>query len=229
MILEQLGSIELRIIGCLIEKENTTPDQYPLSLNSLTLACNQKSNREPVLDLSENQVQKGIDSLNERGLIMEASGYGARVAKYKHRFCNTEFSELQLNQKQIAIICLLFLRGPQTPGELRTRTQRLATFGNVVALEQELRIMEEHTPPFVKQLKRELGKRESRFIHLFGSEQEIGSENSSQLDSIVEVESLHNSTSNNLIDDQTQSRISALETEVAELRTIVDELKVLLE
>ena len=105
---------EARVIGCLLEKEVTTPEQYPLSLNALTLACNQKTSREPVLELTEAQVQAALDSLNKKRLISEQSGFGSRVVKYKHRFCNTEFSELQLSSAAVAIICLLLLRGPQT-------------------------------------------------------------------------------------------------------------------
>src|SRR5690606_4993405 len=111
--------IETRVIGSLIEKSLTTPDQYPLSINALTNACNQKSNREPVLDLAEATVKEVTESLVEAGLVTEVSGWGSRVIKYKHRFCNTEFSDLKLTDQELAIICVLFLRGAQTPGELR--------------------------------------------------------------------------------------------------------------
>ncbi|MGL5669014.1 MAG: YceH family protein, partial [Shewanella sp.] len=126
---------EARVIGCLLEKEVITPEQYPLSLNALTLACNQKTSRDPVLDLSEAQVQDALDSLNKKRLISEQSGFGSRVVKYKHRFCNTEFSELQLSSAAVAIVCLLLLRGPQTPGELRTRSNRLHDFKDVFEVE----------------------------------------------------------------------------------------------
>ena len=126
-----LSLVEQRIIGCLLEKQQTTPDQYPLSLNSLTNACNQKSNREPVLDLSESEVQDGLDTLVEKRLVTVDEGLSGRVSKYAHRFCNTEFGSIKLTDQQKAIICLMLVRGAQTPGELRTRSNRLASFSNV--------------------------------------------------------------------------------------------------
>lgn len=163
-----LTLIETRIIGALVEKEITTPDQYPLSLNSLTLACNQKSNREPVLSLSESEVQAGLEQLQQRRLVREETGYGSRVAKYRHRFCNTEFSELQLSAQELALVTVLFLRGPQTPGELRARTQRLADFSDVEQVEKALQRLSQHQPdPLVVRLERLPGKREHRYAHLF--------------------------------------------------------------
>ncbi|MGX7652432.1 YceH family protein [Shewanella putrefaciens] len=158
---------EARVIGCLLEKEITTPEQYPLSLNALTLACNQKTSREPVLDLSEAQVQDALDSLTKKRLISEQSGFGSRVVKYKHRFCNTEFSELQLSPAAVAIVCLLLLRGPQTPGELRTRSNRLHEFKDVIEVEDCIKQLISRTKPILKQLPREPGRRESRYVELF--------------------------------------------------------------
>ncbi|MEO0889149.1 MAG: YceH family protein, partial [Pseudomonadota bacterium] len=123
----ELTAIEARVIGCLIEKEVTTPDQYPLSLNALTNACNQKSNREPVMSLSEADVLDAVDALIERRLVSDESGFNSRVSKYQHRFCNTEFGDLQLTEQEKGIVCCMLLRGAQTPGEIRTRTNRLAT------------------------------------------------------------------------------------------------------
>ena len=162
---------QTRVIGVMLEKETTTPEHYPLSLNALTNACNQKSNRDPVMTLSEAEVQNNIDQLIElKQLIVDSNGSG-RVNKYKHRFCNTPFGSLQLTDQQRAILCVLFLRGPQTPGELRTRTNRLAEFANVdeveVALEQ---LQQLDRLPLVKKLAREPGKRESRYCHLFADE-----------------------------------------------------------
>src|SRR3954464_3109806 len=122
----QLTLLEARVIGCLIEKAITTPDQYPLSLNALVNACNQKSNRDPMMDLSESTVQQTLDGLSKKHLVMEKSGFGSRVPKYQHRFCNTEFGNLKLSSQELAIVCELLLRGPQTPGELRTRASRMA-------------------------------------------------------------------------------------------------------
>src|SRR5271170_6900035 len=113
----ELSALEARVIGCLIEKQVTTPEQYPLSLNALTNACNQKSNRDPMLELTEMQVQALIDALSRKHLVLERSGFGSRVAKYQQRFCNMEFSSLQFTPQERAIVCELLLRGPQTPGE----------------------------------------------------------------------------------------------------------------
>ena len=157
---------ETRVIGCLLEKESTTPDQYPLSLNALTNACNQKSNREPVLSLSESEVLDAIGSLKQERLISEDTG--ARVSKYRHRFCNTEFGSLQLTEQERGIICVLFLRGPQTPGELRSRTSRLAEFTDVRQVEDVLKNLAQRE--MVVQLPREAGKRESRYAHQFSGE-----------------------------------------------------------
>ncbi|WP_417224214.1 YceH family protein [Amphritea sp.] len=163
-----LSLLQTRVIGCLIEKEKTTPDQYPLTLNALTTACNQKSNRDPVMDLSDTDVQTVIDELSQKRLVREETGFGSRVAKYKHRFCNTEFSELKLSEQELAIICTLFLRGPQTPGELRSRTNRLCSFRDVHETETVLQKMSEREEyPLVVRMPREPGKRESRYAHLF--------------------------------------------------------------
>lgn len=157
-----------RVIGVMLEKEITTPDQYPLSLNGLTNGCNQKSNREPVMNWSESDVQEILDQLAAQHLISEQTGFGSRVVKYKHRFCNTEFGSIELNQQQLALICVLLLRGPQTPGELRTRTNRLADFANVSEVEQALASLTSHSEgELVLKLEREPGKRDSRYVQLF--------------------------------------------------------------
>lgn len=169
--MEQNLSLEqLRVIGALLEKETTTPDQYPLSLNALTLACNQKSNREPVMCLSEAEVQDIVQQLLDLRLLTEAPMSG-RVLRYQHRFCNTPFGGLQVSEQQRAILCLLFLRGPQTPGELRSRSQRLANFASVQEVEQSLNELAQHSAgALVLKLEREPGKRESRYAHLFSAE-----------------------------------------------------------
>jgi len=162
-----LSQYETRVLGCLIEKAISTPDQYPLSLNALVNACNQKSNRDPVLELKETTVQDTVDGLIKKFLVSRASGYGSRVTKYQHRFCNTEFGELKLSDRAVAILCELFLRGPQTPGELRTRTERLHKFADVTEVEAELESLAARDEPLVMKLPREPGKRESRYAHLF--------------------------------------------------------------
>jgi uncharacterized protein YceH (UPF0502 family) len=160
---------EARVIGCLIEKEITTPDQYPLSLNALTNACNQKTNRDPVLELSESVVQQAVDSLMKKYMVSDKSaGYGGRVTKYKHRFCNTEFGSLKFSKQELGIICVLLLRGPQTPGELRARTNRLCEFADTEQVESTLKnLMSREDGPFIARLPRAAGARESRYAHLF--------------------------------------------------------------
>jgi uncharacterized protein len=165
----ELNPLEARVIGCLIEKQITTPDQYPLSLNALVNACNQKSNRDPVMDLSEPAVQQILDGLSKKHLVMEKSGFGSRVPKYQHRFCNTEFGSLKLDSQELAIVCELLVRGPQTPGELRTRASRMAGFAATSELEAALaRLRDRPDGPFVVQLAREPNRRDSRWAHLFG-------------------------------------------------------------
>lgn len=170
----ELNSLEARVIGVLLEKEIITPEQYPLSLHALTAACNQKSSRDPVLTLSEQEVQEVIDGLVKKHLISERSGFGSRVAKYQHRFCNTGFGGHEFSAQEVGVLCMLLLRGPQTPGELRTRTQRLCHFDDVNETEQVLQaLMQRNDGPFVARLPREAGKRESRYQHLFGDENEM--------------------------------------------------------
>src|SRR3569833_1262829 len=124
----ELTAFEARVIGCLIEKQVTTPDQYPLSLNALVNASNQKSNRDPVLELDERTVQQTLDGLGRKHLVVERSGFGSRVPKYQHRFCNTEYGTLKLDPQELAVVCELLLRGTQTPGEMRSRVVWLVFF-----------------------------------------------------------------------------------------------------
>ncbi|WP_415903642.1 YceH family protein [Neptuniibacter sp. QD29_5] len=208
-----LTSLQTRVIGCLLEKEITTPDQYPLSLNGLTTACNQKSNREPVLSLDESEVQNVLDELKEKRLVRDESGFGSRVSKFKHRFCNTEFSDLQFTEQQLAVICVLFLRGPQTPGELRTRTNRLCEFKDVSEVEATLTSLADHPMgSLVQRLAREPGKRESRYVHLFSGAVE---------DADVEIAGTDTDDHNLTL----QQRIARLEQEVADLKQEIMTLK----
>ncbi|MCF1428747.1 MAG: DUF480 domain-containing protein [Shewanella sp.] len=216
----QLNSIEGRIIGCLLEKEVTTPEQYPLSLNALTLACNQKTSREPVMSLSETDVQVGLDCLNKKRLISEQSGFGSRVTKYKHRFCNTEFSDLQLSKAEFAIVCLLLLRGPQTPGELRTRSGRLHDFTDIDEVESSLTALASRETPVVKMLPREPGKRESRYTELF-------SEGADELPAAGSVNAIQPAASQT--DTALAERVAHLESEVSELKSQLAQLRALLE
>jgi len=166
-IARNLTPSQTRVIGALLEKELTTPDLYPLSLNSLTSACNQKTNREPVMELSESEVRAVVDELMKLRLVMEESGFGSRVSKIRHRFCNTEFGALKLSPQEVGIVCVLLLRGAQTPGELRTRTNRLCEFTDVSVVERCLDEMAARAEPLTLKLSREPGQRESRYAHLF--------------------------------------------------------------
>jgi hypothetical protein len=166
-----LSPLEARIIGSLIEKQTTTPDQYPLSLNALVNACNQKSNRDPALALTEAEVLAALEGLAARRLVTAQTGFGSRVTKYQHRFCNTEFGSLKFTPQELAIVCELLLRGAQMPGELRARAERLATFRDAAELEGVLQTLAGRDDgPFVVKLAREPGRRESRYMHLFGGE-----------------------------------------------------------
>lgn len=163
-----LSAEQCRIIGVMLEKETTTPEQYPLSINGITTGCNQKSNREPVMSLSDSDVQNIVDELVKMNQLMVDPKASGRVNKYFHRFCDTEFGNLKFTPQQRAIICVLLLRGPQTPGELRTRTNRLAEFADVGEVEVALnQLLDLNNQTLVKKLAREPGKRESRYVQLF--------------------------------------------------------------
>jgi|SRR5712671_3503785 len=164
----ELSTLEARVIGCLLEKQITTPDQYPLSLNSLTSACNQKNNRDPVLDLDDRAVQQLLDGLVRKHFVIERSGFGSRVPKYQHVFCNTEFGSLKFTPIETAIVCELLLRGPQMPGELRSRANRMCAIADVSEVESALQSLSTRADgPFVVRLAKEPGRRESRYMHLF--------------------------------------------------------------
>ena len=210
---------EARVVGCLIEKEITTPDQYPLSLNALTNACNQKTNREPVLELSESEVQQSVDSLMKKYLVSDKSaGYGGRVTKYKHRFCNTEFGSLKFTKQELGIVCVMLLRGPQTPGELRARTNRLCEFADAEEVEAALRgLMTREDGPFIARLPRAPGARESRYAHLFSGAIESAAEPEAEA---AQAPSAAGDPSAPTL----SQRVSALEGIVAELRAKIDAL-----
>ncbi|WP_336754994.1 YceH family protein [Pantoea sp. USHLN298] len=169
-----LSAQALRVLGCLLEKQVTTPEQYPLSLNGVVSACNQKSNREPVMNLSETEVQDQLDQLEKRHLVTVSSGSGQRVMKYEQRFCNSAFGALKLSSAEVAVLTLLLLRGAQTPGELRTRSGRLHEFSDVSEVEQTLdALLQREDSARVMRLAREPGKREHRFIHLLSDDAEV--------------------------------------------------------
>jgi uncharacterized protein YceH (UPF0502 family) len=167
-VLEVLDDKEARVIGCLIEKSVVTPDQYPLTLNALTNACNQKSSREPVMNLSQGDVQHTIRGLEAKHLVQTAENFKSRTEKYSQRFCNTRYSDLQFDPAELAIVCLLLLRGPQTPGELKARSGRLHAFADnadvVLALGG---MLEREAGALVVKLPRTPGRKDSEYMHLF--------------------------------------------------------------
>src|SRR5579862_3072031 len=207
----ELSPIEARIIGCLIEKQITTPDQYPLSLNALVNACNQKSNRDPVMSADEAAIQITLDSLIRKHLVIEKSGFGSRVPKYQHRFCNTEFGPLKFTPQELAIVCELLVRGPQTPGELRTRAARMASFSDAEQVEAALESLSSRADgPFVVRLPREPGRRDSRYAHLFSGPVTVA------------AAAEESSTEPSMTPPSAPSRLDLLEEEVRQLR---EELK----
>jgi uncharacterized protein YceH (UPF0502 family) len=216
----ELDSLQARVIGCLIEKQVATPDQYPLSLNALVSACNQKSNRDPVMSLDEATVQSTIDALSRKHLVLERSGFGSRVQKYQQLFCNTEYGTLKFSAQELAVVCELLLRGPQTPGELRSRASRLTSFSDVSEVEAVLRALEaRESGPLVARLPREPGRRESRYMHLFGGEtlaqptaDDEGVEAASSASPVRPSETL-------------ESRVARVEAELASLRAELEALK----
>jgi len=232
----ELTPLEARVIGCLIEKQITTHDQYPLSLNSLVSACNQKSNRDPVMDLDEATVQSTLDGLSRKHLVIEKSGFGSRVPKYQHRFCNTEFGTLKLDPQELAITCELLVRGPQTPGELRTRASRMAAFGDVSEVEAALeKLINRDDGPFVTRLAREAGRRDSRYAHLF-SGPVVGSVSSDSIAQETEpvghdvqgtraVQAHQESTVSSVGASRNDERLTKVENEVRTLRAELEELK----
>lgn len=164
----ELSPHETRVIGCLIEKQIATPEHYPLSLNALTAAVNQRSNRDPVLDLGETEVAAVVDELRRRSLVSTDSGFGSRVEKYRHRLCNTEYGTLRFTPQELALLCELMLRGAQTPGELRGRASRLAPFADAEQVQRVLdALATREDGPFVRRLAREPGRRETRYAQLF--------------------------------------------------------------
>ena len=198
-----LTASEIRVLGCLIEKEMTTPDHYPLTLNGLTNACNQKSNRDPVLNFDETDVVKALDKLRFKGMALQASGEGSRVPKYRH----TLVEKMYFEPEQLAILCELFLRGPQTLGELRTRCERMRPFTDLGAVETVLLELKEMEPPLVIKLPRQPGRKEQRYAQLFSGPPEL-----------PEPEADPKPEAARLKVAEEDERISRLEQEVADLR-----------
>jgi uncharacterized protein len=162
----EVDAVEIRVLGCLIEKQRTTPDQYPLSLNSLRLACNQTTNRDPVVDYDERTIKAALDRLSHREWTRFASGAGSRALKYRHRVDE----KLDLSDPELALLAVLMLRGPQTPGELKQRTERLHRFASPAEVIQSLEALVGRE--LAKQLERRPGQKEERYVQLVGGDTE---------------------------------------------------------
>lgn len=209
-----LRANEARVIGCLMEKSVVTPDQYPLTLNALTNACNQKSSRDPVMSLQPGIVQRTVRDLEARHLVRIEENFKRGVEKYSQRFCNTRYSDLHFDEAQFAIVCLLLLRGAQTPGELRARSGRLHTFADNAAVVAALTgLMEREGDALVTRLERTPGRKDPEYMHLFS-----GAVNSQPRQAGVPASGAPRETGVAKLAE----RLAALEAEVAELRRRLD-------
>jgi uncharacterized protein len=199
----QLDPVEARVLGAMMEKEVATPEYYPLSLNALVNACNQKSNREPVVSYDEDIVETALDSLRTKGLALRSTGRDSRVPKHGQRFTES----YNLGRREAAVMCVLLLRGPQTPGELRGRTERLYTFDDLEAVDATLHRLAEID--FVKQLPRQPGFKESRWAHLLSGDVEVTETAAAPVDR----------------GPSDRDRIARLEIELADLRREFDDFR----
>ena len=207
-----LNDVEARVLGALIEKDITTPDYYPLSLNSLVNACNQKNNRDPVMALDEAAVRDALSGLQELRLAGPAGGADSRVTKYEHRMQNV----LNLSRGETAVLCVLLLRGPQTPGELRGRTERMHAFEGLDAVQASLQKLMQREPPLAAMLPRQPGTKESRYAHLLSGPIDAAEFAAQGPPPVVAVSG-------------TDMRVLRLEEQVASLRNEVSELKQMFE
>lgn len=216
MIPLDLNANEARVIGCLMEKSVTTPDQYPLTLNALTNACNQKSSRDPVMSLAQGVVQHTVRELEQKHLLLVEDNFKRGVEKYTQRFCNTSFSELQFDTAQFAIVCLLLLRGPQTPGELRARSGRLHSFEDNAAVVDALNsLIEREGDVLIVKLPRTPGRKDAEYMHLFCGEVDLQA-HASNAEARISAEPAARTNVAEL-----EQRISDLETEVEKLKQLL--------
>lgn len=210
-----LSSTETRILGCLLEKERTTPEYYPLSLNSLVTACNQTTNRDPIVSYSEKTVEEGLDLLRRKKLAMLIHTAGARVAKYRHTFLDL----YNLNNREVAVICVLMLRGPQTPGELRSRTERMCGAMSLSDVDAVLDALSAGTDPLVKVLAARPGQKEKRYVQLLSEQAEESEEPVADLgrtfESVPQKSRL----------DLLESEVNALKAEINSLREDLEQFK----
>ena len=216
-----LSPEQARVLGVLLEKEVTTPEAYPLTLNAITTGCNQKSNRDPVLELSEADVQQAIDELSKATLVRQQGPAGGRVNRYSHRLTNRLFGEMEFSAGERAVMGLLLLRGPQTAGEIRTRSARLFPFADVGQVESTLRTLATREDgPHVQELARQPGRRENRFMHLFCGALDTAA--------LAEPEvSVMPGTASRVESDRVialEQRVATLESELSRMRTRLEAL-----
>ena len=204
-----LTGVEARVLGALIEKDITTPDYYPLSLNALVNACNQKNNRDPVMNVDEDAVRQSLASLQEKRLAGPAGGADSRVTKYEHRLQEA----FNFDRREIAVVCVLLLRGPQTPGELRGRTERMYRFETLEDVQSALQKLMDRQPPLARVLPRQPGTKESRYMHLFSG------------DVAPEYTPVVTNLGTGSAGDHVAERISSLETQIASLKNEIAELR----
>lgn len=215
--LPELNEVEARIVGCLIEKSVVTPNQYPLTLNALVNACNQKSARDPVMNLTPGEVQHAIRGLEAKHLVRTEENFKSRVEKYLQRFCNTRYSDFQFDDAERAIICLLLLRGPQTPGELRARSGRLHTFAdNTAVVVAATGLIERDGEPLLVTLPRSPGRKDSEYMHLFSGAVDV--------EALTEQMAVERAAaeSGRVTVAELAERVASLEAEVARLRERLD-------
>lgn len=210
-----LNDVEVRVLGCLIEKELTTPDYYPLSLNSLTNACNQKSNRDPAMNLEEADVTAALEKLRFKGMA-RLSGAGGRVAKY----CHSLAERLRLDQPELAVLAELLLRGPQTVGELRARADRMSPFPDMGGIEAVIKELMDIDPPLLTLLPRQAGRKEQRYAHLLAGTPEVPEEEAIRPEA---VRTRSAGGEERLV--KLEEEVAGLRAEVAELRKLVEEFK----
>jgi uncharacterized protein YceH (UPF0502 family) len=203
-----LSDVEARVLGCLVEKEITTPEYYPLSLNALVHASNQKSNRDPLMNLEEDAVRQALRTLSEQALTRSASG-DSRVAKYEHRLADT----FNFTRPETAILCELLLRGPQTPGELRSRAERMHPFEDLSVVQSTLKHLMERNPPLVKLLPRQPGNKEARYAHLLSGDVEVREAPP------VNTVAISNSSPENARMTELEAEIASLQKEIADLKS----------
>ena len=237
-----LTPIEARVLGCLLEKAVVTPDQYPLSLNALTNACNQKSARHPVMALEAGEVQRAVRTLEDKHIVVRDENFKTQVEKYTHRFCNTAFSDYQFDPAQYAIVTLLLLRGPRTPGELRANSGRLHTFADNDAVLEALQSLQSDPYTIVTQLPRVAGRRDNEYMHQFyaasldnpsieatppaqvNSRQSPGELRPEATPVKVPVDTPVDTPVDKKITDNLATRVASLEIELAQLKNLVQQL-----